>query len=77
MDRKCGKVSVAAPSVRVTLALDEAPTTVIIQRYLDALPRDPAAEPVVRELLNSRLDDCACYAPRPFTKAIRGSHVRS
>src|SRR5271166_3606839 len=32
-------------------AVDEAPTTVIIQRYLDALPGDPAAEPVVRELL--------------------------
>jgi hypothetical protein len=30
--------------------MDEAPTTVIIQRYLDALPGD-AAEPVVRELL--------------------------
>jgi RNA polymerase sigma-70 factor (ECF subfamily) len=27
------------------------PTTVIIQHYLDALPRDTAAEPIVRELL--------------------------
>jgi RNA polymerase sigma-70 factor (ECF subfamily) len=27
------------------------PTTVVIQRYLDALPGDAAAEPVVRELL--------------------------
>jgi RNA polymerase sigma-70 factor (ECF subfamily) len=38
------------------LAMDEAPTTVIIQRYLDALPDDAvlgdaAAEPIVRELL--------------------------
>lgn len=31
--------------------MDEAPTTVIIQRYLDALPGDTAAEPIVRELL--------------------------
>jgi RNA polymerase sigma-70 factor (ECF subfamily) len=29
----------------------EEPTTVIIQRYLDALPGDPAAEPVIRQLL--------------------------
>ena len=33
------------------MAMDEAPTTVIIQRYLDALPGDTAAEPIVRELL--------------------------
>jgi RNA polymerase sigma factor (sigma-70 family) len=31
--------------------MDEAPTTVIIQRYLDAIPGDTAAEPIVRELL--------------------------
>ena len=31
--------------------MDEAPTTVIIQGYLDALPGDAAAEPIVRELL--------------------------
>jgi hypothetical protein len=31
--------------------MHEAPTTVIIQRYLDALPGDRVAEPVVRELL--------------------------
>jgi RNA polymerase sigma-70 factor (ECF subfamily) len=31
--------------------MHEEPTTVIIQRYLDALPDDPAAEPVLRELL--------------------------
>jgi RNA polymerase sigma-70 factor (ECF subfamily) len=32
--------------------MHEEPTTVIIQRYLDALPGDTAAEPVVRELLD-------------------------
>jgi RNA polymerase sigma-70 factor (ECF subfamily) len=31
--------------------MHEEPTTVIIQRYLDALPGDTAAEPIVRELL--------------------------
>jgi RNA polymerase sigma-70 factor (ECF subfamily) len=31
--------------------MHEEPTTVIIQRYLEALPGDTAAEPVVRELL--------------------------
>jgi RNA polymerase sigma-70 factor (ECF subfamily) len=33
------------------LAMNEEPTTVIIQRYLDALPGDAAAEPIIRELL--------------------------
>ena len=32
-------------------AMHEEPTTAIIQRYLDALPGDPAAEPIIRELL--------------------------
>ena len=31
--------------------MHEEPTTVVIQRYLDALPGDTAAEPVIRELL--------------------------
>jgi hypothetical protein len=31
--------------------MHEEPTTGIIQPYLDALPEDSAAEPVVRELL--------------------------
>jgi RNA polymerase sigma-70 factor (ECF subfamily) len=31
--------------------MHEEPTTVIIQRYLDAMPGDSAAEPVIRELL--------------------------
>jgi RNA polymerase sigma factor (sigma-70 family) len=33
--------------------MQEEPTTAVIQRYLDALPGDPAAaEPIIRELLN-------------------------
>ena len=31
--------------------MHEEPTTVIIQRYLDAMPGDPAADPIIRELL--------------------------
>src|SRR5262249_17253910 len=31
--------------------MDDTPTTIIIQRYLDALPGDATAEPIVRELL--------------------------
>jgi RNA polymerase sigma-70 factor (ECF subfamily) len=31
--------------------MHEEPTTVVIQRYLDALPGDADAEPLVRELL--------------------------
>jgi RNA polymerase sigma-70 factor (ECF subfamily) len=33
------------------LAVHDEPTTVVSQRYLDALPGDPAAEPLIRELL--------------------------
>ena len=33
------------------LAMNEEPTTVVIQRYLDALPGDADVEPIVRELL--------------------------
>jgi len=35
----------------VTFAMPEEPTTVVIQRYLDALPGDATAEPLIRELL--------------------------
>jgi len=44
------KMAVAA-LIFGALAMNEEPTTVVIQRYLDALPGDTAAEPVVRELL--------------------------
>jgi RNA polymerase sigma-70 factor (ECF subfamily) len=32
--------------------MHEEPTTAVIQRYLDALPGDPASEQLIRELLN-------------------------
>ncbi len=31
--------------------MHDEPTTVVIQRYLDALPGDAAAEPIIRGLL--------------------------
>jgi hypothetical protein len=34
--------------------MQEEPTAVTIRRYLDALPGDTAAEPLVRELLEPR-----------------------
>jgi RNA polymerase sigma-70 factor (ECF subfamily) len=39
------------PCTSVGLAMPDEPTTVVIQRYLDALPGDAAAEPMIRELL--------------------------
>ena len=39
------------PCSSIGLAMHQQPTTVVIQRYLDALPGDAAAEPLVRELL--------------------------
>jgi hypothetical protein len=36
--------------------MDEASTTVIIQRYLDAMPGDAAAAPTVRKLLERAVD---------------------
>jgi RNA polymerase sigma-70 factor (ECF subfamily) len=50
VDKKLHKMAAAA-LIFGALAMNEEPTTVVIQRYLDALPGDAAAEPVVRELL--------------------------
>ena len=70
MDTKIDTMAAAAVAPQVLLAMDEAPTTVIIQRYLDALPEDAlagdtAVEPIVRQLLE-----------RAAGRAIRGSHDR-
>src|SRR5262245_17308482 len=51
MDNKIDKYGRSRLVLREPLSMDEAPTTVIIQRYLDALPGDAAAEPIVRELM--------------------------
>jgi hypothetical protein len=51
--------------------MHEEPTTVIIQRYPDALPGDTAAEPIVRELME-RVAACACCVPGSCTRATPG-----
>jgi RNA polymerase sigma-70 factor (ECF subfamily) len=55
--------------------MQEEPTTVIIQRYLDALPGDPAAEPLIRELLDRAVDRlrllCATHLHRSYPRLTR------
>jgi RNA polymerase sigma-70 factor (ECF subfamily) len=53
----------------------EEPTTVIIQRYLDALPADTTAEPVVRELLERAVGRlrvlCAAFLYKSYPRLTR------
>jgi RNA polymerase sigma-70 factor (ECF subfamily) len=55
--------------------MDEAPTTVIIQRYLDALPGDAAAEPLIRELLQQAVGRlrllCAKFLYKSYPRLTR------
>jgi RNA polymerase sigma-70 factor (ECF subfamily) len=55
--------------------MHEEPTTVIIQRYLDALPGDTATEPVVRELLESAVGRlrilCATFLYKSYPRLTR------
>jgi RNA polymerase sigma-70 factor (ECF subfamily) len=55
--------------------MHEEPTTVIIQRYLDALPGDEAAEPIVRELLGQAAGRlrvlCATHLHRRYPRQTR------
>jgi RNA polymerase sigma-70 factor (ECF subfamily) len=55
--------------------MDEAPTTVIIQRYLDALPGDDAAEPLIRELLEQAVSRlrllCANFLYKSYPRLTR------
>ena len=57
------------------LAMDEKPTTAIIQRYLDALPADTAAEPAVRELLDRAVGRlrllCATFLHKAYPRLAR------
>jgi hypothetical protein len=56
-------------------AMDEAPTTVIIQKYLDANPEDTAAEPIVRELLERAVGRlrmlCARFLYKSYPRLTR------
>jgi RNA polymerase sigma-70 factor (ECF subfamily) len=55
--------------------MHEGPTTVIIQRYLDALPGDEAAEPIVRELLERAAGRlrllCATFLHKSYPRLTR------
>jgi RNA polymerase sigma-70 factor (ECF subfamily) len=55
--------------------MHEEPTTVIIQRYLDALPGDTAAEPLVRELLERAAGRlrllCATFLHKSYPRLTR------
>jgi hypothetical protein len=49
----------------VTLAMHEEPTTLIIQRYLDALAGDAAAEPIIRPDKSNEATPPLGDTPRP------------
>src|SRR5215471_575356 len=55
--------------------MHEEPTTVIIQRYLDAIPGDAAAEPIVRELLERAAGRlrllCATFLHKGYPRLAR------
>src|SRR5215468_7555192 len=55
--------------------MNEEPTTVVIQRYLDALPGDTAAEPIIRELLDRAVGRlrflCATHLHRSYPRLAR------
>ncbi len=55
--------------------MHDEPTTAVIQRYLDALPEDPAAEPIIRELLERAVDRlrllCATLLHRSYPRLTR------
>src|SRR5215813_4418375 len=55
--------------------MSEEPTTVVIQRYLDALPGDAAAEPIVRGLLTRAVGRlrllCATFLHKSYPRLTR------
>jgi RNA polymerase sigma-70 factor (ECF subfamily) len=55
--------------------MHEEPTTVVIQRYQDALPGDTAAEPIVRELLEQAVGRlrllCASFLHKSYPRLTR------
>jgi RNA polymerase sigma-70 factor (ECF subfamily) len=55
--------------------MHEEPTTLIIQHYLDALPGDAAAEPIVRELLERAVGRlrllCATFLYKSYPRLTR------
>jgi RNA polymerase sigma-70 factor (ECF subfamily) len=58
----------------VILGMHEEPTTAVIQRYLDDLPGDSAAEPIIRELLEraaGRLLLCGTLLYKSYPRLTR------
>jgi RNA polymerase sigma-70 factor (ECF subfamily) len=55
--------------------MHEEPTTIIIQRYLDALPGEAAAEPIVRELLERAVGRlrllCTTFLYKSYPRLMR------
>jgi RNA polymerase sigma-70 factor (ECF subfamily) len=55
--------------------MNEAPTTAVIQRYLDALPGEPTAEPIIRDLLDRAVGRlrllCATHLHRRYPRLAR------
>ena len=55
--------------------MDEEPTTAVIQRYLDALPGDQAADPIIRDLLDRAVGRlrllCATFLHRSYPRLMQ------
>jgi hypothetical protein len=76
VDKKVHKMAVAA-LIFGALAMNEEPTTVIIQRYLDALLGDTVAEPIVRELLARAWVEKGGAAAPPFSTRLPVARLAS
>jgi RNA polymerase sigma-70 factor (ECF subfamily) len=68
-------MAASSPCSSDPLAMNEEPTTAIIQRYLDALPGDSAAELPIRELLERAVDRlrllCATFLHKSYPRLAR------
>jgi hypothetical protein len=55
--------------------MHEEPTTIVIQRYLDALPGDTSSEPIVQELLERAVGRlrllCATFLYKRYPRLTR------
>jgi hypothetical protein len=66
VDKKIDKLAAALLlSIHLARAVPGEPTTAVIQHYLDVLPGDPAAEPIIRELPERAADRSRLCVPRP------------
>jgi RNA polymerase sigma factor (sigma-70 family) len=74
VDNKCDKLGVTALLLGC-LAMDEKPTTAVIQRYLDELPGDSPADPIIQELLERSVSRlrllCATLLHKSYPRLTR------